>query len=386
MPNWRASQRPGAWWADTIVSGDGIEDMSLDHLHSGAKSGILLYNARQCWVKGIRDINSNRCHVWLYQATHCVVRDSYFYGTQNKWFLSYGVELFMGADDLVENNIFQHIVSPMIANGSGAGTVWAYNFAVDDYYADDYARRTKIRVWFLAANVLHSAGTELMLIEGNESTGLVADCTHGTHHLITAFRNQFIGWEPGMTTQTVPVRLDTASRYFNLVGNILGEPGYHNRYQDLASDGVGGNTSIYVLGWADGGGRSRPPLRDDPKVAQSLMRWGNYDTVTQEAHWDPSEVPSGIGFLANPLPADHRLPASFYLSGKPSWWGAMPWPAIGPDVTGGNDPSGHVYANPAETAYKNAPRDDSYPVDEVGNRILVFNAKRFYYPAAPSVP
>jgi hypothetical protein len=381
MPNWRRSQEPGAWWADTIVRGDGVEDLSIDHLYSGSKGGILLLNAYQCWVRGIRDLNSNRDHVWFYLATHCVVRDSYFYGTQNRWFLSYGVELFIGADNLVENNIFQHIVSPMITNGSGSGTVWAYNYAVDDYYADDYARRTKIREWFMPANYMHAAGTEMMLVEGNDSTGLVSDCVHGTHHLITAFRNQFIGWEPGLSRQTVPVYLVNASRYFNLVGNILGKPGYHNHYEDLPPDGVDGDTSIYTLGWAGSEGHSRPPLKDDPKVAATLLRWGNFDTVTQETHWSPSEVPSTIGFLANPVPADHRLPASFYLAGKPSWWGSMPWPAIGPDVTGGDDPTGHVYANPAERCYRSAPRDDSYPEDPSGNRILVFNADR-YYPAS----
>ncbi|HEY1764976.1 MAG TPA: hypothetical protein VGF85_08625, partial [Opitutaceae bacterium] len=152
MPNWRPSQKPGAWWANSVVSGVGIEDLSIDHLNSRSKSGILLYNATRCWVKGIRDLNSNRNHVWFHLANHCVVRDSYFYGTQNKWFLSYGVETYMGADNLVENNIFQHVVSPLIVNGSGPGTVFGYNYTVDDYYADDYARRTKIRVWFLAAN------------------------------------------------------------------------------------------------------------------------------------------------------------------------------------------------------------------------------------------
>jgi hypothetical protein len=114
-------QSPGAWWADTVVSGDGVEDLSIDHADSGAKSGIQFFNAYGCWVKGIRDINSNRNHVWLFLTTHSVVRDSYFYGTQNSIYLSYGVELFMGTDDLVENNIFQHIVSPMITNGSGPG-------------------------------------------------------------------------------------------------------------------------------------------------------------------------------------------------------------------------------------------------------------------------
>ena len=41
------------------------------------------------------------------------------------------------------------------------------------------------------------------------------------------------------------------------------------------------------------------------------------------------------------------LPPSFYLSSKPSWWGSIPFPATGPDVTGGNGPGGHSYGNPA---------------------------------------
>jgi hypothetical protein len=381
MPNWRSSQQPGAWWASTVVGRDGVEDLSIDHLHSGSKSGILLFNAYECWVKGIRDINSNRDHVWFYLATHSVVRDSYFYGTQNQWFLSYGVEDFMGADNLVENNIFQHIVSPMITNGTGSGNVWAYNYAVDDYYADDYAKRTKIRQWFMGASYMHAAGAEMILFEGNDSTGLVGDIVHGTHHLITAFRNQFIGWEPGMTRQTVPVNLQAGSRYFNLVGNVLGKPGYHSHYEDATPDGVDGDISIYTLGWSGNGGHAAPTLKNDPRVAETLMRWGNFDTVTQQAAWNASEVPSAIGVLANPVPASRRLPASFFLSGKPAWWGTMPWPAIGPDVTGGDDPTGHVYANPAELCYRNAPRDDSYPEDSSGNRILVFNADRYYYSA-----
>lgn len=378
MPNWRGSQKPGAWWANSVISGVGIEDISIDHSNSRSKSSMLLYNATRCWIKGVRDINSNRNHVWFHLANHCVVRDCYFYGTQFKWYLSYGVETYMGADNLVENNIFQHIVSPMIVNGSGAGTVFAYNYAVDDYYADDYARRTKIRVWFLAANAMHAAGTDMMLIEGNDSNGLIADYIHGTHNLVTAFRNQFIGWEPGMERSTVPINLYTGSRYFNLVGNVLGKPGYHDTYECSPPDGKNGDTSIYLLCWSGNEGHSKPPLKDDPKVAGTLVRWGNYDTVTKQAQWNASEIPSGLAQLANQVPADHTLPASFFLSEKPSWWGNTPWPSVGPDVTGGDDPTGHVYANPAELCYRSLPKDPSYPVDEVGNSILVFNENRYY--------
>ncbi len=380
MPNWRASQNPGAWWADTVVSGDGVEDMSIDHADSGAKSGIQLLNAYGCWVKGIRDMNSNRNHVWLFLTTHSTVRDSYFYGTQNSIYLSYGVELFMGTDDLVENNIFQHIVSPMITNGSGPGCVWAYNYAFDDFYSAS-------RSWFMPSLALHSAGTDMLLYEGNDCTGIVGDYIHGTHNLTTIFRNQLIGWDVGMVKQTVPVQLYTFSRYFNFVGNVLGKPGYHTHYEDLPPEGTDGEHSVYLLGWSGNGGGTSV-LRNDPLTAATAMRWGNYDTATQSVRWEASEVPSGLGALANPLPATHALPASFYLRGKPSWWGTMPWPAVGPDVTGGTDPTGHVYANPAEACYNACPKDDAFSEDISGYRIVVFNADRYYHPSAfaPAAP
>jgi hypothetical protein len=370
MPNWRSSQSPGAWWSDTVVSGDGIEDLSIDHADSGAKSGVEFFNAHQCWVKGIRDINSNRNHVWFFLTTHSVVRDSYFYGTQNSIYLSYGVEIFMGCDNLIENNIFQHIVSPLITNGCGSGSVWGYNYAVDDYYSAS-------RTWQMSAISLHSVGTEMMLYEGNDCNGLVGDYIHGTHHLITAFRNQLVGWETGMVKQTTPIQIYTFSRYFNFIGNVLGKPGYHTHYEDIPPNGTGGDFSIYTLGWGGNGGGTSV-LKNDPLTANTAMRWGNYDTVSNRARWEATEVPSGLSFLANPVPASHDLPASFYLSAKPSWWGAMPWPAIGPDVSGGTDPTGHVYANPAEVCYNSCPKDNAYPEDISGNRILVFNASKHY--------
>src|ERR1019366_3488785 len=45
--------------------------------------------------------------------------------------------------------------------------------------------------------------------------------------------------------------------------------------------------------------------------------------------------------------------ASFYLSSKPSWFGDVPFPAIGPDVSGGQaNAFGHAYAIPAEVCYE----------------------------------
>jgi hypothetical protein len=45
------------------------------------------------------------------------------------------------------------------------------------------------------------------------------------------------------------------------------------------------------------------------------------------------------------------LPPSLYLLRKPDWWGAIPYPATGPEITGGNGPGRHTYGNPAQACY-----------------------------------
>ncbi|HZT70128.1 MAG TPA: hypothetical protein VFC10_10345 [Terriglobia bacterium] len=374
MPNWRSSQSPGAWWGNTDVMLDGIEDMSLDHSGSTAQSGIVFFNAENCWVEGIRSVDANRNHIWLYQASHITIASSYFYGTLNAASQSYGVENFMGSDNLIENNIFQHITAPMMHSAASSGNVWAYNFSTDDYYAISAG-------WMMAGTWLHAAGTSMNLFEGNVGAGFTADAIHGTHNFETAFRNYWTGWEPGKTSQTVPVNLYAGSRYFNIIGNVLGTPGYHTNYQDVEPSGSGYNNSIYALGWS-GNGSTSSSVPDDPNVAKTLLRWGNYDVATGTVHWDTSEVPSGLSQYANPVPSSQTLPASLFLSAKPSWWttswGTPPWPAIGPDVTGGPGPGGHSYQIPAQLCYNNTSKDS--------NGILNFNANSCYSssPAPPA--
>src|SRR5207245_2242801 len=101
--------------------------------------------------------------------------------------------------------------------------------------------------------------------------------------------------------------------------------------------------------------------RQDSRTPSDL-RWGNYDTVSASFRFDAAEVPTGLTNFANSVPATHVLPPSLYLSAKPSWWGTVPWPAIGPDVAGGDIPGygGHVYKIPARRCYENAAIDPAY--------------------------
>ena len=72
----------------------------------------------------------------------------------------------------------------------------------------------------------------------------------------------------------------------------------------------------------------------DRNVPATIIRHGNFDYVNNAVVWDPN-IP------------DHTIPNSLYLSGRPSWWGNLPWPPIGPDRTpmAGQIPAQQRFAN-----------------------------------------
>jgi hypothetical protein len=370
MPNWRASQNPGAWWASTQATLNGIEDLAIDNtLVSNQVAGIIFFNAYRGWVRNVKSIKANRAHVMLELSARIEVRDCYFYETQNHASESYGIETFMSYDDLVINNIFEHVTTPIL-EGNSSGSVFAYNFAI---YMD-YSLNPD---WMMPSAFAHDAGTGMNLHESNEFTGYIQDNIHGSHNFGTVFRNRFVGWEEKVgtpppnnykTLQTNPIVLMAHSRYANLVGNILGTWNYHTVYEDSSVTGENSSPdeSIYLLGYAAAQGGSNANMPYDIKVASTLLRWGNFDHATSQIHWDPAEIPPG-----NAVPANQSLPPSFFLSSSPSWWGTMPWPAIGPDVNGGpEDVSGHVYKIPAHVCYDATPRD--------GTGSPIFNANNCY--------
>jgi hypothetical protein len=65
---------------------------------------------------------------------------------------------------------------------------------------------------------------------------------------------------------------------------------------------------------------------------------GNYNNIGAATSWASGTL---------------TLPASFYQTSKPSWWGSIPYPATGPDVTGGSGPGGTTYGNPAYQCFLN---------------------------------
>src|SRR6185503_6036863 len=111
MPNIRASQSPGAWWADTsnVIQNSGIEDLTIDFTSGGA-AGILMTNAMNCWIKGTRLIfnsgpGSFVFHIVIVHGFRVTTKDNYLYGPTVVGNTQYGYTPHASSNLLFENNI-----------------------------------------------------------------------------------------------------------------------------------------------------------------------------------------------------------------------------------------------------------------------------------------
>lgn len=377
MPNWSASLSPQAFWSSSPNHDVGIEDLSSDFTAAAPHTDITIWNCYNCWVKGVRSIftthnvsNNQYSHVWLVLSPHVTIRDSYFFGSQSLQSEGYGIEFYATGDDLAENNIFQQMPSPQMLDGACSGCVVGYNFSINDNNQSN----------FLFNSFTLHAPIDFTLAEGNIGNSYRSDLFHGSHNFNTAFRNYYNGWE------TAPINngftadyLDPASRYYNMIGNVFGQPSFFTCYQETPSISCA-QWPVYTVGT----GTTTVQTGGDALTVNSLMRWGNYDTFNSATHFLSSEVPSSFSdttgnpsLFVNPVPSSQSLPASFYYSSKPSWWpSGKPWPAIGPDVTGGNVAGlgGHVYTIPAQDCYTNVMGG---PANGTGSA-LSFNASTCY--------
>jgi hypothetical protein len=339
MPNWSAGKTPQAWWATGPVFYDGVRDMSLDNTASSPPNGIVFFNCLNCWASGLRNIMPNNgaseTHIRLFGSARITVQNSYFFQTAPTATVQYGVESFLTSDSLVQNNIFQMVSAPLPVNGSCSGCVYAYNFDVNDWFGSIAGPNT----WLNQGEFLHAVADNI-LFEGNLGAGLYSDNAHGTHHFITVFRTAGSGFQQNdgflPSGSAIPIQLDAFSRFYNVIGNVWGSPALpHTVYQEIET--APQEIEIYSIGWGD-------EILNDANTPRTLMRWGNYSIVPQSSdtpansgiRFVSSEVPSGITNYANSVPASNTLPSSFYMTGQPSWRNGSPWPAIGPDVTGGN--------------------------------------------------
>lgn len=395
---------PGAWWGNlsggsTAVSQNvGIENLAVDFAGSG-NTGLYAANCLNCWVKNTRWIfvggpGSFVFHIAPIQTLRFEVRDSYFYGPTTQGNTQYTYAPHIVGSNLFENNILHRVVTPITGNDPDVGSVIGYNYIDGGYYSS----------W---GEQKHHSGDAFVLSEGNNYGQMYSDNNHGNHYFHTMFRNHLDRDAHGAGSASCGdgVALLTHSRFWNLIANVIGHTSwtiYVNATPASYFNGCGGN-DIYTLGWigncgsppGTGGSQSCSQMPNDTHVPRTLMRWGNYDSVTNAVRFVAGEVPSGIANFANPVPASQAFPPSFYRAVKPSdWWAPNPawgvaeppWPPIGPDVTGGPSDAvlgngtragGHANKIPARLCFENTAVDPAYPASNP--RVLLFSADACYF-------
>jgi hypothetical protein len=282
-------------------------------------AGVDVWNAAYSWIRDIETDTPTGMHIVLSGAYRFVVRDSYAHHSGNYGYGvgCYGIVVrFQSSDCLVENNISRFMNKPILFNASGGGNVVAYNYA-DDSWATPGWQEVNIDV--------HCSYPHMELIEGNFAPHVGASSTHGNAGFLTYFRNysssQFLE-RTGLTGNVAAMQFDTRSQSMNVVGNVLGAPGINGLYEQTSDDGTCDRPHVFQLGsgYDTQGCNWSPTPATDPAVT-TLYRHGNFDYVTNSTRWDPAN-------------ADHTLPPSLYLAGRPAFWpAAMAWPWAGPDLT-----------------------------------------------------
>jgi len=331
-PNTATLEIPLYWNYDSVLSPQavrlndlttmaGIENLTVDNSLSGGsiqKSTVLLSGTSNCWVLNTEVIGSYQSILGLnYGAYRNTIRgcklhegipvtakdgSSSFNPNRANGIIS---NLYSSAN-LIENNQIYHLSTGIATSGPFSGNVMSYNYISGLYLSSENFNPYAI--------TFHGSHAFMNLAEGNYiDSRFASDYVWGTKSHNTIFRNK-LATAPNRTGGAWDVDIQYYSRYFNIVGNVIGR-GIEQIYtlENMDSN----SPAIYRFGYAYDGDRTAAD--NDAGVGSTILRHGNWDSYTNGVVWNGTD--------------DRVLPNSLYLRSKPSWWGTQQWPAIGPDAT-----------------------------------------------------
>jgi hypothetical protein len=278
---------------------------------------INLKYAINCEVKGVQSFNCNFAHLAMETSKNILVSGCYFhhafdYGGGGN---AYGVVChFAACDNLIENNIFEHLRHAMLVQAGANGNVFAYNHSADPYWENIVTNST-------GDIAIHGNYPYCNLFEGNVVSHIWSDNSHGANGKFnTVFRNRMYGYGFSITS----------GDSMNVIDNemIAYTPFYGN----------------YNLGASIG----------------HFLQGNNILNATSTA------------FIVTPAGAIDTT-KSYYLITKPKYlWSANNWPLMGlpnapslstPSATNRYVDSNYVQCNEIglHTAYENATQFSIYP-------------------------
>lgn len=348
----------------------GVESLQVKANNTGYTANFAMDMCAYCWVKAVESNYADGDHVEVSWGFHDEIRDSYF---SNAYLHTPGtydsdVKLVLKtSSSLIENNIIERTHVAIMLEWGPAGNVIAYNYTMGEF--DSGSPNVVI-----GGLDYHGAHPQFNLVEGNVMTVFYADSIWGSSSHTTAFRNWFVGTNhvcaPASGRGTVScsgskgyygyqaaraIQFSYLATKNFFIGNLVGSSQMQallkagkavpqadsleypaNRPYEAAQLWTFGYGSANDDGLGTGCGGGVAPCHLEGNTATQLLH-GNYDNLTKITTYAPG--------------MNNTLPASFYLSGKPAWWGTLAFPAIGPDIKGNAGPGSHSFGNPAQNCY-----------------------------------
>jgi hypothetical protein len=321
-----ATNHPEALRAPKYVEYAGLESLAVVNDGNSYNSGrkpIELQGAANSWVQNVRvEKCGSRCIDLWFDVFRNEIRDSLITGCFDRDSSDncYGVQIESGSANLVENVIFDGTADSVILV-SASGNAMGYNFAHGVH------RTADAETWFWPNSWTHGGHSSYNLWEGNDEAGLEWDYYWGSNSHNLAFRNRYRGMDATITYDQANLQTNGAiltfpnNNFMSAVGNVLGTKGFHDVYEERGYEVVA--KPIWTTPGDAFGTTS-------DKNFTTLLRHMNYDSVTDSVkRCDDDGEPGCQG-----SDGSSALPASYYLGKKPTFFGPVAFPPLGPDVAG----------------------------------------------------
>ena len=314
-----ASATPTLQRLDTIDA-VGVEDLSIDCNASDTVTGIRFLDVTNGWIRKVEVTGSVGWHVTLNRSARCEVSRNFIHHGRN-FETAYGICLYgRSTDNLIEDNIIYYQRHHISFEYSGSGNVIGYNFCNIGYDGNYPAIPPVMQ------SIHNHGGFQCMnLLEGNSADQInhdsyLSQCASDGMFL---FRNHSRAFSIN-AAQGRRFAFENAVRGYrtSLVGNVLGTEGDLGVGSYEAVIGEPFTRSVYRVGWhgSVSTGTAHGVVLPDTTCAATMWREGNFDYFSGQTRWDGGRT--------------EAIPASLYRPSKPSWFGALAWPPVGPDVPG----------------------------------------------------
>ena len=337
-----------SYYQHPFLSGAGVENITF----SGSdRSTITFLSAVNSWAYRIEcTVSQGQSDTW--QEASCISIDQSLRIQMEQVYAhdaafpdpatgSYWISFTTGtSESLLTNSIILRANKLMTSLQSGQGNVIAYNYMDQQEIccegADSWIEN--------GLSNSHYAGAHHALFEGNFTSQMGGDDTHGNSTYNTYFRNYSTGYRlpswvnaydnktindltgsPGGTPRPLAAALVYPYNYWeSFIGNVLGYPNYSTAANGWTYISTTGSPAIFSLGAQSNVPGVDPKSNLDINGGTTIAH-GNYDYLSNAVTWDSKY-------------SDHNLPNSFFLPKAPPFFSpgascTYPWPWVTPTET-----------------------------------------------------